>query len=163
VKFILEITEALCGHHHKPHPPAVHHFGYKVGPVQKKLSKPTPPMPLDLTIDNTQQVVVTLAPSDASGAPVVLKTPPSWVITAGISTMTVAADGLSATLISSDTAGDSLFTVTDTTPGVTLSDAVTLHVDLVTPPPPPEASLGLTAGTPTPKNPIIAGGAPVKK
>lgn len=116
---------------------------------------------LDVTIDTTQQVQVTLKPVDAAGAPFTLASPPSWTVTAGIATVVVAPDGLSAQLVSSDTPGDSLFTVKDTSPGGTLSDTITLHVDQATPPPPVLASFGLVQGAVTPKVPATPTPVPV--
>lgn len=131
-------------------------FGYKIGPVQEK-SQPLKlfTMPLDITISTKQKIQVTLAPKGADGKPFTLTSKPTWAVTAGIATLQVADDGLSAWLISSDSEGDSLFTVTDTTPGSILKDTVTLHSDVVTVPPPPvfATDLGLTAGTPVSKVP----------
>jgi hypothetical protein len=104
-------------------------------------------MSLDLTIDTTQKVPVTINPVDSGGKPVVLNEKPKWVLTAGIATIEVADDGMSAMLISSETVGDSLITVSITG----LQETVTLHVDLSPPPISKVASLGLRAGTPVAK------------
>lgn len=113
---------------------------------------------LDVTIDTTQQVQVTLRPVDASGNAVVLTSKPKWELTAGNATFKVADDGLSALLISPSVQDDSLFTITDTTPGSPLTDTIELHTDVavVVPPPPDFAvSFGLTKGAVTPKGTVV--------
>lgn len=138
IRFLFEF-DAFCG---------PRRFNYAVGMPRAKPSKNTP-MPLDLTIDTTQEIPVTLKPVDTTGAPIALKTPPKWTVTAGIATVVPATDGLSALLVSSDTPGDSIITISED--GSSVTDTITLHVDQFVPPAPVLASFGLTAGTAIPK------------
>lgn len=109
-------------------------------------------MSLEITIDTTQQVLVTLAVTTSDGKPLV--SAPSWTVLAGIATLVIAADGLSAQLVSSDTPGDSLVQIKDTSPGGTAVDTITLHVDQAPPPAQTVLSFGLTQGAVTPKVPV---------
>jgi hypothetical protein len=127
----------------------VRHFNYAVGPVTLKSSRHINSMPLDITIKTTEQVLVTIAPVTSDGKPLV--SAPSWTVSAGIATLVVATDGLSAQLVASDTPGDSQITIKDTSPGGTASDTVTLHCDLAPPPQQTVLSFGLTQGAVTPK------------
>ncbi len=123
-------------------------FGYRVGPVSNKTSASSPIM--DLIITNEQQVKVTLAPKTPKGKPVALDGAPEWKVTAGSCTLDVATDGLSATIISGDDAGDSEVTISadaDLGAGVvTISDAIRVTVNGAQ-----AQSLGLTAEAPTTK------------
>ena len=100
-----------------------------------------------VTITNEQKVTVTLAPVTAAGNPATLDGPPVWSLVSGDATFEVAADGLSATLISG-AVGNSQFTVTadadlDEGEVVTLTDTIDLAVVTA------EASqLGLVVGAP---------------
>jgi len=100
-----------------------------------------------ITITNEQKVEVTLAPMTAAGNPATLDGAPVWEVVAGDATLEVAADGLSAFLVSGVADINSQITVTadaDLGEGViTLTDTIDLAVVAA------EASqLGLTAGTP---------------
>lgn len=107
---------------------------------------------LEITITNEQQVNVTLHPvtSGQPPRPAPVDGAPTWAVQTGDSTVNVAADGLSADLISSDTPGDTVILVSadaDLGPGVeTITDLITLHVQGAH-----AANLGLVAGDPTPK------------
>ncbi len=105
---------------------------------------------LEITITNEQQVNVTLHPVTETGKPAQVDGAPTWTVQSGDATVTPAADGLSADLISSDTPGDTQILVeadADLGSGViTISDIITLHVAHAN-----AANLGLVAGDPTPK------------
>lgn len=105
---------------------------------------------LEETIDNTQKIEVIMQPLDDKEKPAKVDGIPAWISDGGGSTMVVSADGLSAMLISSDTPGDTTFTVTvdaDLGAGiVSVSDTVLLHVvDAMA------THLGLSAGAPVSK------------
>ena len=121
-------------------------FGWKIGmPIPERK-----PMPLDLTITNEQKIQVTLNPVTATGRTAKLDGPPTWSVTSGNSTLDVAADGLSAFLVSADNPGDTEFLVkadADLGSGVEeVSDVIRLSVAGAR-----AANLGLTAGTPVAK------------
>jgi len=105
---------------------------------------------LELSITNEQQVNVTLHPVTEAGHPAQVDGAPTWEVISGTSTVTPAADGLSADLISSDDPGDTDFLVkadADLGQGVVeVSDIIRLHVAGAQ-----AANLGLQAGAPTPK------------
>ncbi len=107
-------------------------------------------MPLDLTITNEQKVQVTLNPVTDTGKPAKLDGAPTWSVINGTSTLDIAADGLSAFLVSGDDPGDSDFLVSadaDLGSGVTeISDTIRLHVAGAQ-----AKNLGLVAGTPVAK------------
>ena len=130
-------------------PPCDNHFrfGFGVGPTTNKTRKNTM---LEITITNEQQVKVTLNPVTETGKPAQVDGAPTWTVQSGDATVTPAADGLSADLISSDTPGDTQILVeadADLGSGViTISDIITLHVSHAN-----AANLGLVAGDPTPK------------
>lgn len=105
-------------------------------------------MPLNLAITNEEKINVTLNPVTANGNPATVDGAPVWSVE-GDATLEVAADGLSAYLISG-AAGASTVTVTadaDLGEGVvTLSDVIALNVI-----PAGAAALGFTAGAAEPK------------
>jgi len=105
---------------------------------------------MKITITNEQQVLVTLAPVTPGGHPAQLDGVPTWEILSGNSTMNVAADGKSATLISADDPGDTEILIkadADLGEGVVeISDVIQLSVAGAQ-----AASLGLTVGEPMPK------------
>lgn len=108
-------------------------------------------MALDVNITNEEQVVVRLNPVTSTGKPAsVEEGKTNWTVQSGDSDCNVAADGLSATLVSSDTPGDTQILVeadADVGEGVeTISDIVSLHVAGAK-----AASLGLVADAATPK------------
>lgn len=121
-------------------------FNYRIGPVTNKRESTI----MDLVLTNEQQVVVHLNPVTAKGKPVTLDGAPVWAVTAGSCTVVPSADGLSATIISGDDAGDSEVTVSadaDLGAGVvTISDAIRVTVNGAQ-----AQSLGLTADAPTTK------------
>jgi len=107
-------------------------------------------MPLDLTVTNEQKIQVTLTPVTETGKPATLDGAPTWSVISGNSTLDVAADGLSAFLVSADDPGDSDFLVkadADLGSGVVeVSDTIRLHVAGAQ-----AKSLGLAAGPAVPK------------
>ncbi len=124
-------------------------FDWAVGLVQTKPSKEQT-MPLELKITNEQQQPVTLTPKTDTGKPAKLDGKPTWEVVSGDSTITVSEDGLTATLVSSDTPGDTQYLVSadaDLGEGVeTISDTIKLSVVGAT-----AKNLGLTAGAPEAK------------
>lgn len=125
-------------------------FAYKIG--QPKTKKKAHPM-LELKISNEQQIKVTLTPKTDTGKPAKLDGKPTWEVISGNSTVTVADDGLSADLVSSDDPGDTEVMVkadADIGDGVEeISDIVKLSVVGAM-----AKNLGLAAGQPTPK-PVV--------
>lgn len=123
-------------------------FEYSVGPIKNK--KEGRCSMLEITITNEQQVNVVLHPVTATGRPTTVDGAPTWTVQSGDSTVTPAADGLSADLISSDTPGDTEILVeadADLGQGVIpISDIIRLTVAHAN-----AANLGLVAGDPTPK------------
>ena len=107
-------------------------------------------MPLEIKITNEQQIPVTLTPKTDTGKPAKLDGKPTWEIVTGNSTITVAEDGLSAVLLSSDDPGDTEILVkadADIGEGVEeISDIIKLTVAGAT-----AKNLGLTAGAPEAK------------
>lgn len=105
---------------------------------------------MQINITNEQQVKVTLTPVTATGRPATLDGAPTWEVISGDSTVTVAENGLSADLISSDLPGDTEIMVradADLGSGVVeISDIIRLSVAGAQ-----AANLGLVAGEPTPK------------
>jgi hypothetical protein len=124
-------------------------FGFIIGQPKPKTKR----MPLELKITNEQQIKVTLAPKTDTGKPAALDGKPTWEVVSGNSTVTVAEDGLSATLVSSDDPGDTQFLVkadADIGDGVEeISDTIKLSVLGAT-----AKNLGLTAGAPEAK-PVV--------
>ncbi len=104
----------------------------------------------NVQIDNTQQVVVTLAPLTDQGKTVDPTPVPVWSQEAGgtdPATVIPSGDGFSATLVSSATPGDTVFLVSATVGGVAVSAEITLTVVSA-------AVLGalvFSAGAPSPK------------
>jgi hypothetical protein len=129
-------------------------FNFAIGKIQDKKIRSITTM-IESTITNKQKVPVTLSPVSVDPVtnvetPAVVDGIPTWTVESGDSTVLVAADGLSAELISSDVAGDTVVQIdADADPGtgvVTLSDSITLHVTADTS---SEASnLGIVIGTP---------------
>lgn len=107
-------------------------------------------MPSEVTITNEQKIKATLNPKTATGKPAPLDGVPKWSKVSGDSDIVVAADGLSADLVSADTPGDTTYLVeadADLGAGVeNIQDTVTLHVQGAR-----AANLGLTLGTPETK------------
>lgn len=107
-------------------------------------------MPLELKITNEQKIKVTLTPKTDTGKPAKLDGVPAWEVVSGNSTVVVAADGLSADLVSADDPGDTQFLVkadADIGEGVEeISDIISLGVVGAT-----AKNLGLSAGQPEPK------------
>ena len=137
----------IFGHGHGHHKQDRLRFGFTVGVPEKKKEKH---MPLALKITNEQKINVALNPVTATGKPAKLDGKPTWSVISGDSTIVVADDGLSADLVSSDSAGDTQYLVeadADLGEGVqTISDTIALRVDGAQ-----AESLGLVAGQPTPK------------
>jgi hypothetical protein len=132
MRFLLEIRPLLCGS--KPRyrkSRCFDRFEYRVGLTRNKGLKPTRPM-IEISITNEQKIKVALAPVTDGGKPAVLDGQPTWSVVSGDSTVEQSADGLSATLISSDTPGDTVYLVeadADLGEGIeTISDTIKLHV-----------------------------------
>lgn len=89
-------------------------------------------MSLTLQITNEQKVKVSIVPVTATGKPAKLDGAPTWSVPSGSATVDVAADGLSAFLVSPDSPGDSEVLIeadADLGAGVvTISDTVKLSV-----------------------------------
>lgn len=107
-------------------------------------------MPAEASITNEQQISLTLKITTDTGRPAKVDGSPSWVVLSGNSSLTVADDGLSAMLVSSDDPGDTTGIVkadADLGDGVEeISDTFTLHVVGAT-----AKNLGLGFGAPEPK------------
>jgi len=107
-------------------------------------------MPAEISITNEQKVTATLTPKTDTGKPAKFDGPPQWSITSGDSTVNVAADGLSAELISADTQGDTTYLIegdADLGEGVeTISDTILVHVIGAR-----ATNLGISIGQPVPK------------
>ena len=105
---------------------------------------------ISTTITNEQKVNATLAPKTATGKPAKLDGVPTWTVDSGDATVNVAADGLSADLISGDAAAESKITISadaDLGEGIeTVTQEVSLIVTLAN-----ASDLGLTIGAPQPK------------
>lgn len=108
---------------------------------------------LEISITNEQKLTVSLAPTTDGGNPAKLDGAPTWSVASGDSTVVAAADGLSASLVSSDTPGDTTYLIeadADLGSGVeTVSDTITLHVIGAS-----AHQLGLSASAPTLKVPV---------
>lgn len=108
-----------------------------------------------VTINDEQTLPFTLAPVDSAGKPQPLASPPVWTLSVAtgtpLSTITPAADGLSAVLTSGS--GPEVVTVQvqaegDATPGVdTLVQTCVVTVTSAE-----DVTLGLTSGTPATKS-----------
>jgi hypothetical protein len=89
-------------------------------------------MALELNITNEQKQRVTITPLSAAGKPALIDGIPTWTVSAGDSTVDVAADGLSAFLVSSENPGDTVVLVqadADLGAGIeTIADTINLHV-----------------------------------
>lgn len=122
-------------------------FGFKFGLPTLKERKH---MPATVTITNEQKVTATLAPVTATGKPAKLDGIPTWTVQSGDSVVNVAADGLSAEVVSSDTPGDTQILIeadADLGAGVvTVSDILSVTVQGAQ-----AQSLGLTVGEPVAK------------
>ena len=102
---------------------------------------------LTLNITTEQKIDVTLSPKTAAGNTALLDGAPTWTKLFGDSGVVVSEDGLTATLVSSDSPGESQFMISadaDLGAGVeTIQDVVTLVVGGAK-----ASSLGLVAGDP---------------
>ncbi len=107
-------------------------------------------MPLAIKLTNEQKVTVTLTPVTDSKKPAKLDGIPSWAVVSGNSTVTPAADGMSAVIVSSDDPGDTAILVkadADLGEGVEeISDTIDVTVAGAS-----AKNLGLSVGTPEPK------------
>jgi len=123
-------------------------FDYRIGLVQTKTKGNN--MPLTIQLENTQQIKVLLTPRNLKGKPAKVQGAPVWEVESGDSTLVAADDGLSALLVTSDTAGDTVYVVkadADLGEGVeTIEDRVTLTVSE-----PKASTLGFTLGEPEEK------------
>jgi len=123
-------------------------FDYRIGLVQTKTKGNN--MPLTIQLENTQQIRVLLTPKNLKGKPAKVQGAPVWEVESGDSTLVAADDGLSAMLVTSDTAGDTVYVVkadADLGEGVeTIEDRITLTVSE-----PRASTLGFTLGDPEDK------------
>lgn len=107
-------------------------------------------MALELACNNEEKIPVTINPLSAAGKPARVDGAPTWTVTSGTGTVAVAADGLSAEIISGDDPGDTTYLVdadADLGEGVVpVADTITLHVAGAL-----AANLGLSAGAAIPK------------
>jgi len=107
-------------------------------------------MPAEITLTNEQQVVATLKPVTATGKPAKLDGIPVWSVVSGAGTVTPAADGMSATLVTPDSPDDTTYLVdgdADLGSGVVdVQDTILVHTTGAN-----AANLGLTLGAPTAK------------
>ena len=105
---------------------------------------------IEVKITNEQKVLATLAPKSAAGKPAKVDGVPTWDVTEGDATIEVAADGLSAWLISGEAAAESKVVVSadaDLGQGVeTITQEISLVVSLSK-----STDLGLTLGAPVAK------------
>ena len=120
-------------------------FVWSVGPVNNKQESKI----MDIKINNLQKISVALTPVNAAGKPAELdpNNPPRWTVQSGDSLVLPSADGKSASLVSSDTPGDTLILVeadADLGDGVeNISDVIRLTVEGAR-----AVNLGLTVGAP---------------
>lgn len=130
-----------------PKPPRVS-FHWGIGQAVNK--NQDNPMPLEIKITNEQKIKVTLTPKTDAGKPAQLDGVPTWEVISGDSTVVAEPDGLSATLVSSDTPGDTQILVkadADIGAGIEeISDVIKLSVVGAS-----AKNLGLIAGTPETK------------
>lgn len=105
---------------------------------------------IEIKITNEQKVKVTLVPVSDTGKPAKLDGKPAWEVVSGFSRLVVADDGMSATLISEDDPGDTVYEVSadaDLGEGVeTIADTIKLTVEGAR-----AKNLGLVAAAPEPK------------
>lgn len=105
---------------------------------------------LSVSFTTEQKIRIVLNPGTATDKPAQVDGAPKWTVTDGICTLDVAADGLSAFIVSGDTAGISHITIdadADLGPGITdISDIVEATVTGAQ-----AAKLGLAAEVPIPK------------
>lgn len=142
IKILLKQILAAITHKSQSKP----RFDFGVGPVTNKESVII--MPLAITINNLQKVLVTLNPVDNEVPPQPAEIDNVvWSVVSGDSTVVPAADGLSAELVSGTAIADTVFNVSgdvDPGPGVqNIQDTITLTVTH-----PFATNMGLTAGTP---------------
>ena len=107
-------------------------------------------MPVSKTITNEEKVNASLNITTSTGKPAKVDGPPVWSVVSGDSTVVPSADGLSADLVSSDNAGDTIFLVdadADLGSGVEdLQDTITLTVKGAN-----AKNLGISLSDPVPK------------
>lgn len=135
-------------HSHKKEKP---HFEFSIGAAQLKNKRSSK---MNISITTEQKVNVKIVPVTSTGKPAKLDGKPTWTKLSPQdpdgATLVVAADGLSAFLVSSDVIGDTVFQVdadADLGAGVeTISAQITLSVVDAQ-----ASSLGLTADSPIPK------------
>lgn len=129
-------------------------FNYTVGLVQNKPTIQTHisyHMPLEISINNLQQIPVTLHPQDAAGRPAPVQDGSVvWTVVSGDATVVEQPDGTGLLVSQNDAVGDTTFRVdadADLGQGVEdIFDTVLLHVIS-----PHATSVGLQAGTIEPK------------
>lgn len=143
----LKIDETFASHidHwlgcHRPLP----HFVWHVGPTTLKKDAH---MPLDLTMTDEQQVLVTAAPTTAAGHPAPVDGQVQFTVVTGDVTI-ARVDDLSANIVSGTPGDAEVLVEADADLGagiVTISDHLTVHVVGAQ-----AANLGLTKAEPTPK------------
>lgn len=129
-------------------PPGV---GFKIAFGLPTLKRKKTSMPSEATITNEQKIPVTISPLSEAGKPAKLDGALEWSVISGSGTVAdVAADGLSATLVSGDDPGDTDFLIkgdADLGAGIVeVSDTIRLHVEGAQ-----AKNLGITFGTPVAK------------
>ena len=107
-------------------------------------------MPINVALTNEEKINLTLNPVTAAGNAAPVDGAPVWTVTEGDATLEVAADGLSAYVVSG-TPGASLITITadadlDADELREVSDVIAVTVVAAE-----AASIGLAAGAPEPK------------
>jgi hypothetical protein len=118
-------------------------FGFSVGPITNKGGNK---MPLNLTINNEQRILITLSPVDTAGKAVKISAITA-VVTSGDATLTnpdgtTLTPGASSFQLVSGLDGPSIVSVSATQPdGTTISDTINLTVV-----DPDASTLGVTAG-----------------
>ena len=146
MKYLRKLLKFLRRHTRKNKQPG--RFNWSIGPAINK--DQTKGLMLQIKITNEQKIPVTLAPVTATGKPAQTDGKPVFSVISGDSTLEVSEDGLTVTLISSDTPGDTQVLVkadADLGEGVEeISDIIQLTVEGAR-----AASLGLSVGTAVPK------------
>lgn len=107
-------------------------------------------MPLTIAITNEEKILVSLAPTTASGNPATLDGEPTWTVTEGDATLDVQAGGMSAYIVSGAPGASTVSVSADADLDAgevrELSDVIAVNVVAAE-----AAGLGLTMGTAEPK------------
>ena len=106
---------------------------------------------MDVKSTTEEKVQITLAPKTSSGKDAQLDGKPNWEVVSGNATIDVAENGLSAFVVSEDTAGSSVIKVSadaDLGAGIRTNEEIINYTYSN----PEAAALGVVAGTPVPKS-----------